>query len=290
MPPPLVLPGLVLVLLGVVVGLVRPRVPARVALWTVGGLAALAAVVSVTTLAGLAASYLLDVNGLGAVVGYCVAVTGHRHVPWWLGTTALLGSVLVVIRMSRAARRRRRAGTGHEGRRLEVLDTSTPMAFAAPGSPGCVVVSRGMLEALDPEERRVLIAHERAHLDARHHRFLLAADLAVAAMPLLVPLARQVRLATERSADEMAVAAVGGDRDLVARAIGHAALAGDRVEAGGFLGGSVVERVAALSRAPVGTGVGVLAGAGGLAIWATAALLGMVQVVRLASLVAHLCR
>ena len=286
---PLVRPALALVLLGVAVSLVRPRVPPRVALWTFGGLAALAAAVSVTTLAGLAGSYLLDVNGIGAVVGLCVALTGHRHVPWWLGTTALVGSVLVVIRMSRAARRRRWAVTPHEGRRLHVLDTATPIAFAAPGNPGCVVVSRGMLEALDPEERRVLIAHERAHLAGRHHRFLVAADLAVATMPLLAPLARQVRLATERNADEMAAVAVGGDRGLVARAISRAALAGDRVEAGGFLGGSVVERVCALHRAPVSVGVGVLTGVGGAVIWTAAALLGMVQVARLASLVAHLC-
>ncbi len=282
-------PALGAVLLGVAVGLVRPRVPPRVALWTVGALAALVTVTSLATLAGLAGSYVLEVNGLGAVVGLCVAVTGHSHVPWWLGTTALAGLAVVVYRMVRAARRRRRAGSDHRGRRLEVLETATPIAFAVPGHPGCVVVSRGMLEALDPAERRVLIAHERAHLEANHHHFLMAADMAVAALPLFAPLARQVRLAAERSADEMAVAAVGGDRDLVARAIAHAALAGGPAESGGFLGSSVVARVRDLSRAPLGTGARLLTGTGGAVICTTAVILGVAQMVRLMSLVAHLC-
>ena len=287
--PQFLIPVLAVVILGVTVGLARPRVPPGVALWTVGALAALVTVISVATLLGLAGSYLLDTNGLGAVVGLCEAVTGHRHVPWWLGTTALAGSVVVVFRMVRAARRRRVAESGHDGRRFELLETSTPIAFAAPGSPGCVVVSRGMLDALDPAERRVLIAHERAHLEGHHHRFLMAADMAVAAMPLFAPLARQVRLATERSADEMAAAAMGGDRGLVARAIAHAALAGGPAPDGGFLGNSVVARVRALSRAPVGAGEEFLTGTGGAVICTAAAILGVVQVARLMALVAHLC-
>jgi beta-lactamase regulating signal transducer with metallopeptidase domain len=107
-----------------------------------------------------------------------------------------------------------------------VLPTDAPAAFAVPGDPGCVVVSAGMLRALDVDERRVLLAHEQAHLDRGHHRYLWVADMATAAVPLLRPLRSRVRFATERWADEEAVSAVD-DRRLVARTLCRAALAQD---------------------------------------------------------------
>jgi Zn-dependent protease with chaperone function len=97
---------------------------------------------------------------------------------------------------------------------LSILDTAEPIAYAAPGDPGCVVVSKGLLDVLAPRERQVVLAHERAHLHHNHHRYLLAAELAVAVVPVLRPLVVQIRFATERSADESAVAALGGDREL----------------------------------------------------------------------------
>ncbi|UWE12161.1 M56 family metallopeptidase [Actinacidiphila bryophytorum] len=114
---------------------------------------------------------------------------------------------------------------------LVVLDDPVPAAYALPGSPGRVVVSSGMLRALQPGERRALLAHERAHLAHRHHLFLLAFHATAAANPLLRPLARAGAFALERWADEDAVTAVR-DRPLVARAIARAALAGAAAPAG----------------------------------------------------------
>ena len=85
----------------------------------------------------------------------------------------------------------------------------TPTAFVLPGRPGRIVVSAGMLRALDVEERRVLLAHERSHLDRHHHRFIRLTDLAASALPLLRPVQRHVRFTVERWADEDAAAAVG---------------------------------------------------------------------------------
>ena len=81
-----------------------------------------------------------------------------------------------------------------------------------------------MLEALTPDERTVLFAHEQAHLDHRHDRYVAVAEIAVSLVPLLRPLGARVRHATERWADEIAAEQVG-DRSLVARAITRAALA-----------------------------------------------------------------
>ena len=54
------------------------------------------------------------------------------------------------------------------------------IAFAVPGDPGCVVVSRGLLDRLEPRERKVVFAHERAHLRLGHHRYLHASEVAAA--------------------------------------------------------------------------------------------------------------
>ncbi|MEU0158332.1 M56 family metallopeptidase [Streptomyces sp. NPDC006261] len=133
---------------------------------------------------------------------------------------------------------------------LAVLPDDVPYAYALPGSPGRVMVSTAMLAALDPAERRALLAHERAHLDGRHHRLLLATRLAGCVNPLLRPLRAALVYSTERWADEEA-ARVTGDRRLTARAVGKAALISApgpaAAAAAGFAAaGPVPRRVAAL--------------------------------------------
>lgn len=116
----------------------------------------------------------------------------------------------------------RRFGPAAAG--LVVLDDDLPDAYALPGLGGRVVVSTAMLRALPPAERRVLLAHENAHLAHRHHLYVQLAALAAAADPLLRPAERAVRAAVERWADEVAAAEVG-DRELAARALARAGLA-----------------------------------------------------------------
>ncbi|MFI8161835.1 M56 family metallopeptidase [Streptomyces microflavus] len=133
---------------------------------------------------------------------------------------------------------------------LAVLPDDVPYAYALPGSPGRVMVSTAMLTALDPAERRALLAHERAHLEGRHHRLLLATRLAGCVNPLLRPLGAALVYSTERWADEEA-ARVTGDRRLTARAVGKAALISrpaprGAVVAGFAAAGPVPRRVAAL--------------------------------------------
>lgn len=135
---------------------------------------------------------------------------------------------------------------------LAVLPDDVPYAYALPGSPGRVMVSTAMLASLEPAERRALLAHERAHLEGRHHRLLLATRLAGCVNPLLRPLRAALVYSTERWADEEA-ARVTGDRRLTARAVGRAALisrpgpaARAAAVAGFAAAGPVPRRVAAL--------------------------------------------
>jgi Zn-dependent protease with chaperone function len=150
-------------------------------------------------------------------VGALAAVTVCGLLVAALRRAALGGRDLVA-----AAVACRRLGPSVAG--LVVVDDDEPDAYALPGIGGRVVVSTAMLRALPVDERRVLLAHEAAHLRYRHALWVQAAELAAAANPLLRPAARAVRAAVERWADEVAAAEVG-DRTLAARALARAGLA-----------------------------------------------------------------
>jgi beta-lactamase regulating signal transducer with metallopeptidase domain len=157
----------------------------------------------------------------------------------------LLISALFTARRAQRCQRRVRAPRGASG--VEIINSEVPLAYALPGSPGQIVVSSAMLDFLDADEQRVLMAHEQAHLDHHHHRYVRIGEIAAAAFPVLLPLAKRIRLATERWADEIAAGAVG-DRVLVAHAVANAALAQPEARPGilGMSDSGVVERVAAL--------------------------------------------
>ncbi|MFE2303986.1 M48 family metalloprotease [Streptomyces sp. NPDC059445] len=135
---------------------------------------------------------------------------------------------------------------------LVVAASPTPRAFAIPGKPGRILVTASMLGALEPAERRVLLAHERAHLTHRHAALSTAVALAAAANPLLVPVRDTVVFLLERWADEEAASSVG-DRNTTARALARAALVSQHARTGcalHFSGHAVSRRIAALQTAP----------------------------------------
>src|SRR5256885_2066747 len=100
---------------------------------------------------------------------------------------------------------------------------------------------------------RALLAHEAAHLAHRHVWWLLAAELAGAANPVLAPTVRAITHTVERWADEDAARAVT-DRRLVARTLARTALLIRAAPAGPVgltaVGGDVPERGRALLEPP----------------------------------------
>ncbi|GAA4481825.1 hypothetical protein GCM10023191_001200 [Actinoallomurus oryzae] len=170
------------------------------------------------------------------VVSALLAIAGPRlahRMPPKTGTrlllTAALGCALAFATARRlrtlhhVRREARRLGDGH----LVVIDEPQIEAFAVPTRDeqgGRIVISTGMLRTLTDDERRVLLAHETAHLNHRHHRHRTLATLIAAANPILVTLPAAVHHLTERWADEDA-AATTDDRHLAARALARAALA-----------------------------------------------------------------
>lgn len=229
---PLVLPGL----LGLAAPRLADRLEPRVATWLLAGSAVVLAGGSTIALGVLVLAGLIRVPVL-AFLGHWSLGSVQQADPVSKAEAVLAAVVLAVVAVAavRLLRRRVRAlvEAGFEAACLPgagdyvVVDDPAPEAYALPGHPGRpgrIVVSSGMLAALDEEEREVLIAHERTHLRAHHYAFVAVAHLAAAANPLLRPVGTAVAYTVERWADETA-ASVCGDRHRAARAVGKAALA-----------------------------------------------------------------
>jgi hypothetical protein len=208
-----------------------------------GGAWALTAAAVCTALSGLWALWLLvaslvdDLPWLGGVPRMSLPVNDALSA----GAAVVLGWCLVRIaaELRRQVRLRSdvRGLLALPGGELVVLPDRHARAFAVPGRPGRIVVTDTMLRALSVAERRVLLAHERAHLRAGHPMALALASVAVSANPLLRPVQEAVNFLCERDADEQAGAEVG-DRTLVAAALTTAALATASSSIGTSSGGS----------------------------------------------------
>ncbi|MFC9615134.1 M56 family metallopeptidase [Streptomyces sp. NPDC056938] len=212
--------------------------PPRAAAWTLAGFA--------VVLAGSSTAALGLLASAGALRLPPVAALGHLSPPLLgdgspvllpasvLAALALAAGAFTVVRTGLRQRREMRAARAASAAadELSVRPDELPYAYALPGRPDRIVVTTGMLRALDAREREVLFAHERAHLAGRHHLFLATAELAVTLHPMLRGLREPLAYALERWADESAATATG-DRALTARAVGRAALAAARVPGAG---------------------------------------------------------
>lgn len=138
------------------------------------------------------------------------------------------------------------------------LPDADPRACAVGGlTGGRIAITSGLRRCLTEDEQAAVLAHERAHLAGGHHWYRMVAAWCGAVCPLLHRLPGLVEQSCERAADEAAALAIG-DRRLLARALGKAALAAARAQqqtpaSGGspaFLHGGVPDRMAALLETP----------------------------------------
>ncbi|WP_354638824.1 M48 family metalloprotease [Kitasatospora camelliae] len=251
---PLVLPLTALPIARLAEQHLHPRVAARL-------LTAIAVVMALSCAVSLA---LLFVVGTAHIPGNPLPDTWSDPevrdavpLPEAVGGSAILALTAVLfacgrtlrhhLRVRRAARRA--LAQLPDGPGPAVLPDDTPYAYALPGRRARIVLSTGMVAGLTEPEQAVLLAHEQAHLTHRHHRHLLATQLAACVNPFLWPLRQAVAYSTERWADEEAARAVG-DRRLTARAVARAALLSPPAAAAGLAAfaapGPVPRRVAAL--------------------------------------------
>jgi Zn-dependent protease with chaperone function len=131
-------------------------------------------------------------------------------------TARLLVSGDRVGRNLRSVRRRHRElvdllareGDGH----TRVLEHTTPTAYCLPGVRRRVVLTQGTIDRLSPDELEAVMAHERAHLAARHDLVMEFFTVVHEAVPRFVRSStalREVHLLIEVLADRAAVRRAG---------------------------------------------------------------------------------
>ncbi|NDU72391.1 M48 family metalloprotease [Actinomadura sp. DSM 109109] len=246
------LPLAVMLMLSVALGLVPSRLHPS---WSARLLATTGAMTAVAALG----------TGVFVAINYAatLAPSAAAHVPEWAlfgddrpvpDMVGLPAAVLSAAGLVVAGRTAVRWLTDVRAAQLAArrpLETEVPIAVAVPGRRGGVLLSRGMLNGLSPDELQVVLHHEASHLRHRHHRYLAAGALGAAVLPPLRPLRERLRLAVERWADEDAAEATG-DRAFVARTIAKVALAQPPAPGpvAAFAESGVVQRVQALLGAP----------------------------------------
>jgi Zn-dependent protease with chaperone function len=165
----------------------------------------------------------LHAAGIDGLLEVCHQVLGPiRPGHGWetaLGIASAVALGVIEVRMWRARRSSRQARrtlrveswighhTDRDDHELVVIPTTAACAYALDGQPPQVVVSDGLADSLSSDELAAVIAHERCHLQHRHHRHLELAVTAEAALGRLDLVRRSsavLRLALERWADEEA--------------------------------------------------------------------------------------
>jgi Zn-dependent protease with chaperone function len=135
---------------------------------------------------------------------------------------------------------------------LVVLPTNRPVAVSVTGTPGQILVSQGLIDALSVEQFDVVIRHEAAHLELDHQRTLRLAAALDYGFAFFGPLRRStaaLRVALERWADEVAAGDTPGERGLLRSALlGVTAVAVGAELAAFSATETILERLRALER------------------------------------------
>lgn len=182
----------------------------------------------------VSASVLPGVLGTALGLGdHCAAHAGHHHhlcvlhpphisnhpLVWSL-TAAVLLPMLVTLgraawagmqqfRLARALVRSSRASSF--GPDVRLLDRQEPLALTVGFRRPVILLSDGLLDAVCPQTRDVILAHERAHVQRRDTAWAFLDSLAAALMPrtVRVGLMRELALAREQACDLWAAERAG---------------------------------------------------------------------------------
>ncbi|MCV7075781.1 M56 family metallopeptidase [Mycobacterium szulgai] len=144
------------------------------------------------------------------------------------GIVALAGVAAIALgilgwRLGRSLWRARVCGREHAerarvvGRRIGgvdavVVDAPERAAYCVAGRPDTIVVTSAALDALSDRHLQAVLAHERAHLNGRHHHvlaFVRALSAAVPQVALFSTGAREIARLLEMSADDAAARRFG---------------------------------------------------------------------------------
>lgn len=243
-------PLVAVVVIAVIATSAHRRLPPRLAARFVTCALVLVVLAAVPTALMISVAFMAHVPVIGIGFEWCAQAIGvHGSVAPRFGLPVVALSVIGTVRTARLLRRHR-AMCCDAPHSLHISNSDRPYAVTLPGRAGQIVISRAMLDMLDDDEQRIVIAHERAHARYRHDRYLVIAEFAAVAIPPLRTLAKRVSYSIERWADEAAAAACG-DRELVAITLGKVALQTNVPTVAGFSGLGVASRMEALLAPPV---------------------------------------
>ncbi|MHB8293361.1 MAG: M56 family metallopeptidase [Acidimicrobiales bacterium] len=187
---------------------------------------------------------------------------------WAAASLAIVvaGSAGLSMTKGRRARRGARVEPGlgehsslgrHE---LVVLACERAVALSVDFHGGQVVVSSGLAGSLRADELEMVLAHETAHLDYHHQRYLSLASALRHALAFFPPARRSVValvVALERWADEAAAASVEDGRDRLRRALRHVTVLMIGPQVAAFSAAETLEeRLTALDEPPPGLAAG----------------------------------
>jgi len=199
---------------------------------------------------------------LAALLSACTAALRAQYVTPGGAGVSVTGAVLAVTVLARtgyclgvglvtAGRDRRRLlnaltliARRHEGCDALVVDDSAAVAYCLPGRREQIVLTSGVLAALDDDQLAAVLAHERAHLRERHDLVLTATAALQRAFPR-VRAFRDAHTATTRLIEMLAddVAARRNDRLTIATALVRLAEASTPAATLGAGGSASVARV-----------------------------------------------
>ncbi|WP_353827966.1 M56 family metallopeptidase [Agromyces sp. SYSU T0242] len=171
------------------------------------------------SLEGAAAALLPAVAGGPIPAGFGVLHLAALTLAVGLAVHLALNLASTALRAERSRRRQHRlidllAGPEMSDSGARVLAHPLPAAYCVPGLRTATVITEGLVDLLDEDELRAVIAHERAHLGQFHHLVQLAFRAWHAALPWF-PIAnraeRSVSVLTEMLADDAARAQVGAE-------------------------------------------------------------------------------
>jgi Zn-dependent protease with chaperone function len=129
-----------------------------------------------------------------------------------LGSHLVLNLILTIVSTERQRRRHRQLvtllGSPDPTRPgTQLIDNATPIAYCLPGARSITVFSAGLVQLLDPDQLRAVVAHERAHVAQRHDLLLIAFrawHLSLPWFPIAYRAEREVGALVEMLADDRA--------------------------------------------------------------------------------------